>query len=115
MDANPHIYQCPLFTDWHDPIAVRRKLYLGSGEQFNVWLEEQRGADVAAAMRAQEKLIPVVREAFKLPPIEKRSGAGVSDEQALQVLDLFLRWLEGKVERASPSQHAQPCTGCPRQ
>lgn len=93
---NPYIYQCPVFEDYHDPLAVRRALFLKSGGEFNDWLAEQRSEDVATMMRAHEKLLPVVREVFKLPPIDKKTGIGVADQQALDVLSAFLRWLEGK-------------------
>lgn len=85
-----------MFGDFHDPLAVRRKLYLGSGKQFNKWLEDQRSGDTATAMLAHEKIIPLVREAFGLPPIDHLTGYGVADEQVLLVLTAFLRWLEGK-------------------
>lgn len=85
-----------MFGDFHDPLQVRRTLYLGSGGQFNTWLEEQRNGDTEAAMRAHEKLLPLVRAAFNLPPIDHLTGYGIADEQALQVLSAFLRWLEGK-------------------
>jgi hypothetical protein len=98
--ANPYLYQCPVYSDFHDPLAVRRRLFLDSNEQFNVWLDEQRSADPGTAMRAHEKLLPVVRAAFNLPAVNAHgAGTGVADQQALDVLDAFLRWLDtaGKV------------------
>lgn len=96
MEANPYIYMCPVFEDYHDPLAARRALVLGSDGQFNAWLSEQRSPDAVTAMRAHEKIIPLVRAVFKLPAVDRATGAGVADQQALDVLNHFLSWLEGK-------------------
>lgn len=93
---DPYVYKCPVFEDYHDPLSVRRKLYLLSGGDIMAWLDDQKGDDITLVMQTHEKLLPVVREAFGLPPIDRDMGAGVSDERALQVLSHFVRWLEGK-------------------
>jgi hypothetical protein len=93
-DRNPYLYQCPVFGDWHDPLAVRRALFLGSDQQFNAWLEENRSNDTATVMLAHEKMLPVIRAAFKLPPIDREKGTGVADQQALDVLTEYLDWME---------------------
>lgn len=93
---DPYIYQCPVFSDFHDPLAVRRKLYLMSGGDVVALIDQQKSDDLTVVMQAHEKLLPIVRAAFGLPPIDRTTGAGVSDERALQVLENFMRWLEGK-------------------
>ena len=95
MPSTPYVYQCPVFEDWHDPLFVRRELFIRSQYRINDLLEAQRSDDPTVALPAQGEIIDIARAVFKLPPIDS-FGNGVPDEQALAVLDHFLRWQEGK-------------------
>lgn len=96
---NLYVYQCPVFEDFHDPLFVRRELFLRSENRINEWLDAQASEDLAVALPAQAALLAVAREVFRLPPIDRATGHGVPDEQALNVLQHFLRWVEGKAKR----------------
>lgn len=101
MTANPYIYFDETVQRWYDPLTVRRALLRDSAGQFNEWLAATRSATDGspAALAAYDKLIPVARRAFDLPPIDPTTGTGVAEEQVVAVVDAFLRWLAGKAPR----------------
>lgn len=96
FSRNRFAYRCPVTRTYHDPLHVRRALYLGSSGEFNEWLVAQRDKDVAVAFTTHEKLLPVVREAFGFAPLDTNTGRGVTDEEVIRAMSAYLRWLEGK-------------------
>lgn len=108
------IYRCHVSGRFHDPLAVHRKLLLQSRGEINTWLRDQRGADELASLAAEDKLVPVIRAAFGLTPVDPANGSGTTDSNALRTLDFFLRWLEEKKVRGQSSQTVSPCADCPQ-
>lgn len=96
MADDLYVYQCEVFGDFHDPIAVRRKLLLLSDGSLNDWLTEAQSDDILTQARAYERLVPVVREAFGLPPVDRVTGHGVTEDRVIAVVNAFVEWLEGK-------------------
>lgn len=96
MTDNPYVYKCAVFGDYHDPIAVRRKLLTGSAGCINDWLEESRDDDVLKQADALARIVPLAREVFGLPEVDRTTGYGVTEDRVVDVVNAFTEWLEGK-------------------
>lgn len=95
-----------------DPLAVERALTIATGGKLNDLLTQWRAAsdglgDISpegkaqsrvAAAEAEGQLAAVARAAFGLPPFPD-----CTDADALEWLCDYLRWMEGKGSRGSPS------------
>jgi hypothetical protein len=89
--AARRVYRSPLGT-YHDPLKVRRDLELLSDGAVAGWVEEQR----AGSLDADEKVLGVVRAAFGFAPIDRDTGAGVTDTEALTAFADYQEYLAGK-------------------
>lgn len=96
-----------------DPLAIQRRLLIGSKGQVNSWLQAQRGADEVAAMEAEEKLVPLVRQAFGLKEVDPKTGEGHPTALCLKCLECYLSWAEAKKAKGQTSQNLLPCADCP--
>lgn len=72
-----------------DPLPLWRALVKGSQGKVNEWIRARRGDDLLAAADAEEKLVALARAVFELP-------ADALDQEALDTLADFNRWLAGK-------------------
>lgn len=60
-----------------------------------------------AALRAEEVVVAAAKKAFAA------DGRPLTDGEALDCLDHFIGWLEGKGSPAATTPTSRPCTGCP--
>jgi hypothetical protein len=106
------IYRDPITGVMYDPLKVHRKLVVGSRNEINKWLADHRNSDDLVSLAAEEKLLPVIRAAFDLAPIDP-TGRGITDAHALAVLERFLEYAQGKEKRGQDSPTGSPCAVCP--
>lgn len=111
--TDQEIYRDPLTGTAYDPLRVHRRLVVGSKNEFNLWLRDHRGEDELKALAADDKILPVVRDAFGLPPVSP-DGGGITDAQAFMILERYLEYARGKGQRGQPSPASSPCADCPR-
>lgn len=114
MTPDLSVYRCPVSGLYLDPLAVQRKLLLLSKGEINPWLQDHLDGDEAKSLAAEEKLLPVVREAMKLSPIDPRTGEGVTDEACLRALNFYLGWMQEKKVRGQSLLTGSPCSDCPQ-
>lgn len=79
----------------YDPLKSLRALWRELNGEFSAILKNARSEDNAVAFRAQDQLIPAVREVFGLPEVNN-SGEGVSDKSCIQCLKDFVAFLNKK-------------------
>lgn len=108
------IYKCPVTGYWFDPLAIQRRLLVGSKGNINTWIKEQRGEDELIALEAEERMLPVIRAAFGLVEVDKASGSGHPTELVLNTLTHYLQWAEAKKVKGQTSQLESPCVDCPK-
>lgn len=113
MPDEREIYRDPVTGTYLDPLAVQRKLLVGSRGQVNAWIAEQRGEDEVAAMVAEEKLVPLIRQAFGLREINPTTGDGHPTSMCLKCLECFLTWADAKKVKGQTSLSSSPCADCP--
>jgi hypothetical protein len=93
-----------------DPLSIRRRLLIGTAGQINPLLDTiEKGTDLETA-EAQEKLLPAIRGAFNLKPIDAN---GDTDAMAFKILDHYLKWLNGVKKNGLAKAISRPCTDCP--
>lgn len=107
------IYQCPVSGRFHDPLAVKRAVVLASKGRFNDAVAAWKGEDQVDRANAEAVLVTAARAGLGLPPVDPKTGQGVTDAQAIEALTAFTKWCRGKGQRAASTHDSRPCTGCP--
>jgi hypothetical protein len=79
-----------------DPLRVYRRLMAALGGKANDTLEASRSEDVPVRLAATEQLLGGIRHAFELADFDPATGGGVTDDEALTLLDGYLFWLDQK-------------------
>lgn len=106
------IYSYPPAQVSADPLEVRRKLVIHSGNKFPEWVNQfNDGESELAKATAEDALVGLCRTAFGLQPIGK---GGVCDAVVLELLAHYLEWLSTpSAQPINPYLISQPCTDCP--
>lgn len=112
-DTNKLIFTLPDGSKSYDPMAVRRKLLLASGNRLNEWIAlYQEATDEMDRLRAEDNLIAAARAAFDLKPLTEPGGA--ADASVLEYLSALLEWLSPPSKQSSAlTPTGTPCTDCP--
>lgn len=115
-DAEKLIYCCTVAGQprRYDPLAVRRRLLVETGGQFESLRAEYEGDDEAASLAAEELLLPAIRAAFRLRPIADAAHPDeATDGDALELLYDYLDFV-GKPKSAgeTPPTSSQPSDAC---
>ena len=111
QDHEKTIYSPPSTELKYDPLAVHRKLLTATGNKFDELWAAWCGADsdlgdvsiprdqrVLESLDAEGKLAHAARAAFDLKPFPD-----TLDATALEYLRDFVRWMEGKGQRVTPT------------
>jgi hypothetical protein len=98
MDTQRAIYKEEALGRTYDPLRVHRRLLLASGFEVNEWLADHDSDDLEKRVRADEKLLPLIRDAFDLGEF-RGDDYGVLDSECFAVLERFNEYLQGKGER----------------
>ncbi len=77
-----------------DPLPLFRELIQQSQNQINLWLTEWSDTNLLVRLRAEGQLAALSRTVFGLGPFA--DGVGVTDAEALNTLEHYLRWQEKK-------------------
>lgn len=96
-------------TLYEDPLRIRRELLLASKNQLPKWLDEVKNQEQIDALpegikdqeilknhELEAKIIEVGRKAFGCPPVDFRTGEGVTDAYVLETMKLYLDWMRQK-------------------
>lgn len=96
-----------------DPLSLRRRLLIESGNELNSLIALYNdAADPLEALKAEDRLVAVGRAAFGLAPVTQ--DGGVDDATVLDYLAHFLEWLSRPVNSQSPPMSIDtPCLDCP--
>jgi hypothetical protein len=76
-----------------DPIAIYRRLVIGTVGEHNELLKRTRSEDEQERLEAEENLLPVAREALGMLPFDQETGNGATDREVLVVLRHYVGWM----------------------
>ena len=112
-DKDKLIYRTPDGQRAYDPLTLRRKLLLASGNRLNEWVGLYNDAlDELDALRAEESLVAAARVAFDLKPLTEEGG--VPDKTVLEYLSHLLEWLSQPLNHSTAVRRIDtPCSDCP--
>lgn len=110
------VYRCPVTGRYLDPLAARRSMFAAAKGRggFNGAVADARSPDEGVRAAGEERLVAAGRAALGLPPIDPKTGEGVTDAVAMEALTAFTRWLSGKGGTARGGPSGAPCTDCPQ-
>ena len=93
-----------------DPLAVDRKLKRALGGDVNRFLERYNSEADVERMDATESLVKAAIDAFEMKPLDRTTGEGVTESEAIGVLFDYCDWLEKKNLTGSTSPTSPPCS-----
>ena len=91
-------------TRFADPLDLYRKLLIAFGGSFQAYdqsLPPREGQELdpdgeVQRAQAEEKVVAAVRGVLQLKPVDPLTGEGATDQQCLDVIDDFMRYLAEK-------------------
>lgn len=122
---------------YFDPFALHRAWYEATGGNPNALFDavepppaqpavmpdgtvkevepEESDADYLERLRAYERLLAAARQAFELPPVDRTTGKGVSDNRVIAILHEWQDWQAGlKKNTGGSPPSAAPTTSIPK-
>lgn len=100
-------------TRWADPTRVYRILILETEGDYNTLAEQCRSQEVLVRMQAEARLVGPARKALGILPFDHQTGLGLHDDQVLDELVNFARFMNKKKEQGSTSPADAPPTADP--
>lgn len=97
-------YQVNGKDQYIDPYEAIRELWAGLDGEFNDILKNSQASDSRTACNSQRRLVPVVREVFSIPAIDRETGEGMNDKEAIAVLKQFIDFMEVKKKNRDSEQ-----------
>lgn len=93
-----------------DPTRAYRILYLGTDGEFNNHAAHSQSDSLSVRWYAVDKLVGPAREAFGILPFDVQTGIGVTDDDVMDLLAEFTRYLAQKKSKAGTSPDSASAT-----
>lgn len=102
---------------WGDPLEIHEALAAHLDGDVNAVLKNAKSEDRSVSLAAFNKLVPAVREAFRLMPFNPETGEGTTWKVCLEVLKAFVAWEEAlkKNGAGSPTSYFDAAASTPEE
>lgn len=87
---------------WGDPLKISRMLTAGLGGSPNEVVNSLKSNDEAVRSEAISRVIPAAIHAFELVPFDKKTGAGMLEDDVMKVFEGFCQWMSKKKGKEEP-------------